>query len=263
MPKAIVKTVMAVKPGDLRRNLAQIKKAVDSASSLTRQLLAFSRKQVFHPRILDLNAVVLETQKLLGRLVGGHIEFFTSLHPQLGHVRVDPVQVEQVLVNLVLNARDAMPQCGKLTIATSNVDLEEGAKSKHAIVPAGNYVVLSVTDNGSGMDEETQSHIFEPFYTTKELGKGTGLGLATVYGIVKQSGGFIWVYSEPGQGTTIKVYLPRVDSAPRPLPLENSRSEVRKGTETVFTGGECSILANLGQRVFEKQRLRSAGRRER
>jgi two-component system, cell cycle sensor histidine kinase and response regulator CckA len=236
------------------RNLAQIKKAVDSASSLTRQLLAFSRKQVFHPRILDLNAVVLETQKLLGRLVGGHIEFFTSLHPQLGHVRVDPVQVEQVLVNLVLNARDAMPQCGKLTIATSNVDLEKDAKSKRAIAPAGNYVVLSVTDNGSGMDEETQSHIFEPFYTTKELGKGTGLGLATVYGIVKQSGGFIWVYSEPGQGTTIKVYLPRVDSASTPLPLENSRSEVRKGTETVLLVENAASL-----RTLAKEFLKSSG----
>jgi two-component system, cell cycle sensor histidine kinase and response regulator CckA len=229
------------------RNLAQIKKAVDSASSLTRQLLAFSRKQVFHPRVLDLNAVVLETQKLMGRLIGGHIELFTSLNPQLGHVRVDPVQIEQVLLNLVLNARDAMPQCGKLAIATSNVDLEEGARSKRAIVPAGNYVVLSVTDTGCGMDEETQSRIFEPFYTTKELGKGTGLGLATVYGIVKQSGGFIWVYSEPGQGTTIKVYLPRVDNPATPLPFENSRTEARRGSETVLLVENAESLRTLAK----------------
>jgi two-component system, cell cycle sensor histidine kinase and response regulator CckA len=236
------------------RNLAQIKKAVDSASSLTRQLLAFSRKQVFHPRVLDLNGVVLETQKLMGRLIGGHIELFTSLNPQLGHVRVDPVQMEQVLLNLVLNARDAMPTSGRLTIATSNVDLEEGAKSKRAIVPAGNYVVLSVTDNGCGMDEETQSRIFEPFYTTKELGKGTGLGLASVYGIVKQSGGFIWVYSEPGQGTTIKVYLPRVDNPATPLPFENSRTEVRRGSETVLLVENAESL-----RTLAKEFLKSSG----
>jgi len=236
------------------RNLAQIKKAVDSASSLTRQLLAFSRKQVFHPRVLDLNGVVLETQKLMGRLVGGHIELFTSLNPQLRHVRVDPVQMEQVLLNLVLNARDAMATSGKLTIATSNVDLEEGARSKRAIVPAGNYVVLSVTDNGCGMDEETQSRIFEPFYTTKELGKGTGLGLASVYGIVKQSGGFIWVYSEPGQGTTIKVYLPRVDNPATPLPFENSRPEARRGTETVLLVENAESL-----RTLAKELLKSSG----
>jgi len=236
------------------RNLAQIKKAVDSASSLTRQLLAFSRKQVFHPRVLDLNGVVLETQKLMGRLVGGHIELFTSLNPQLGHVRVDPVQMEQVLLNLVLNARDAMPASGKLTIATSNVDLEEGARSKRAIVPAGNYVVLSVTDNGCGMDEETQSRIFEPFYTTKELGKGTGLGLASVYGIVKQSGGFIWVYSEPGQGTTLKVYLPRVDNSPAPLSFENSSAEARRGSETVLLVENAESL-----RTLAKEFLKSSG----
>jgi len=236
------------------RNLTQIKKAVDSASSLTRQLLAFSRKQVFHPRILDLNGVVVETKKMLGRLVGENIEFFTSLLPTLGNVRVDPVQIEQVLVNLVLNARDAMPQGGKLTIETGNLELEEGAKSKRAIVPAGNYVVLSVTDNGCGMDEEAQSRIFEPFYTTKELGKGTGLGLATVYGIVKQSGGFIWVYSELGQGTTIRVYLPRVENSPAPLSFANPRTEVRQGTETVLLVENTEPLRNLA-----KELLKSSG----
>jgi PAS domain S-box-containing protein len=236
------------------RNLAQIKKAVDSASSLTRQLLAFSRKQVFHQRILDLNAVVAETRKMLGRLVGDQIEFFTSLHPALGNVRVDPVQLEQVLVNLVLNARDAMSQGGKLTIETKNVDLEERARSKRAIVPAGKYVVFSVTDNGCGMDEEAQSRIFEPFFTTKELGKGSGLGLATVYGIVKQSGGFIWVYSELGQGTTIRVYLPRVDSTPTPLSSGNLRTEVRQGSETVLLVENTESVRNLA-----KELLKSSG----
>jgi PAS domain S-box-containing protein len=233
------------------KNLTQIKKAVDSAASLTRQLLAFSRKQVFHPRILDLNAIVIETEKLLGRLIGEHIEFFSALHPALGHVRVDPVQVEQVLVNLVLNARDAMPQGGKLTIETANVELGEGFRTRHAIVPAGNYVVLSVTDNGCGMDEETQSRIFEPFYTTKELGKGTGLGLATVYGIVKQSGGFIWVYSEPRQGTTFKVYLPRVDSAALPLPSVNIQAEIRKGTETILLVENAEPLRTLAKEFLK------------
>jgi two-component system cell cycle sensor histidine kinase/response regulator CckA len=233
------------------KNLAQIKKAVDCASSLTRQLLAFSRKQVFHPQILDLNAVVLETRKLLGRLIGGHIELFTSLHPQLGSVRVDPVQAEQVLVNLVLNARDAMPRGGKLTIETGNVYLEDGARSKRAIVPAGHYVVLSVTDNGCGMDEEAQNRIFEPFYTTKELGKGAGLGLASVYGTVKQSGGFIWVYSELEQGTTIRVYLPRVDHSPTPLAFENPRTELRQGTETVLLVENAESLRNLAKEFLK------------
>lgn len=233
------------------KNLAQIKKAVDSATSLTRQLLAFSRKQVFHPRSLDLNAVVVETRKMLGRLVGENIEFFTSLHPSLGNVRVDPVQFEQVLVNLVLNARDAMSQGGKLTIETKNVELEEGAQSRRAIVPAGKYVVLSVTDNGCGMDEEAQSRIFEPFYTTKELGKGSGLGLATVYGIVKQSGGFIWVYSELSQGTTIRVYLPRVDSSPTPLSLGNARTEIRQGSETVLLVENTESLRNLAKELLK------------
>jgi PAS domain S-box-containing protein len=236
------------------KNVTQIKKAVDSATSLVRQLLAFSRKQVFHPRTLDLNAIVVETEKLLGRLIGEHVEFFSSLHPALGSVRVDPVQIEQVLVNLVLNARDAMPQGGKLIIATNNVDLEQDYRSKHSSIPAGKYVVLAVTDNGSGMDEETQHRIFEPFYTTKELGKGTGLGLATVYGIVKQSGGSIWVYSEPGQGTTFKIYFPRVDQA---LAAESSRKvqpDLQSGTETVLLVENSEPL-----RALAREFLKSSG----
>jgi PAS domain S-box-containing protein len=227
------------------KSVNQIKKATDSAASLTRQLLAFGRKQVFHPQTLDLNAIVVESEKLLGRLIGEHIEFFTALDPTLGKVFVDPVQIEQVLVNLILNARDAMPQGGKLTIETSNIDLEEENESKRSLIPPGSYVMFAMTDTGCGMDDETQSRIFEPFYTTKELGKGTGLGLATVYGIVKQSGGFIWVYSEHGRGTTFKVYLPRVENSvtdPRP---SNRQADACKGTETVLLVEDAEPLRAL------------------
>jgi two-component system cell cycle sensor histidine kinase/response regulator CckA len=227
------------------KSVAQIRKATDSAASLTRQLLAFSRKQVFHPQTMDLNAIVVETEKLLGRLIGEHIEFFTALDPALGNVRVDPLQIEQVLVNLILNARDAMPQGGKLTIETSNIELEEKHKSKRSIIPAGRYVMFAVTDTGCGMDEETQSRIFEPFYTTKELGKGTGLGLATVYGIVKQSGGFIWVYSELGCGTTFKVYLPRFDDTNVRARSSKQQMEASKGTETILLVEDAEPLRTL------------------
>ncbi|MFI5072404.1 MAG: PAS domain S-box protein [Terriglobales bacterium] len=226
------------------KSITQIKKATDSAASLTRQLLAFSRKQVFHPQTLDLNTIVVESEKLLGRLIGEHIEFFTALDPTLGNVRVDPVQIEQVLVNLILNARDAMPQGGKLTIETSNIDLEESYESKRSLIPAGSYAMVAITDTGCGMDEETQSRIFEPFYTTKELGKGTGLGLATVYGIVKQSGGFIWVYSEHGRGSTFKVYLPRVENSVTPLPGKQ-QIDACKGTETVLLVEDAEPLRAL------------------
>jgi two-component system cell cycle sensor histidine kinase/response regulator CckA len=235
-------------------HVTQIRKAADSAAALTRQLLAFSRKQVFHPRTLNLNAIVVETKELLGRLIGEHIEFFTALDPTLGHVLVDPVQIEQVLMNLVLNARDAMPQGGELTIETSNIHLEEKHESKRSFVPAGNYVLFAVTDTGCGMNEETQSRIFEPFNTTKELGKGTGLGLATVYGIVKQSGGFIWVYSENGRGTTFKVYLPRVDNALTPPRPGEQLMGVQTGTETVLLVEDSEPL-----RVLIKEILKDSG----
>ena len=242
-------------------NVTQIKKAADSAAALTRQLLAFSRKQVFHPQYLDLNAIVVDTEKLLGRLIGEHIELFTSLDPTLGQVFADPVQIEQVLMNLVLNARDAMPQGGKLTIETSNINLEEKHESKRSFVPAGKYVLFAVTDTGCGMDEETQNRIFEPFYTTKELGKGTGLGLATVYGIVKQSGGFIWVYSECGRGTTFKVYLPRADRIPTPPRPSKQLMSVQNGTETVLLVEDAEplrvlikeILMNCGYKVLDAE----------
>ena len=235
----------ALQPGEpAMRSVTQIRKAADSAAALTRQLLAFSRRQVFHPQVVDLNTIVTETERLLARVIDEHVEFCTALDPALGRVLVDPVQVEQVIINLVLNARDAMPEGGKLTIETTNLDLQEDHQSKLSQIPAGKYVMLALTDTGCGMNEETQSRIFEPFYTTKEMGKGTGLGLATVYGIVKQSGGFIWVYSEEGRGTTFKVYFPRVAG-----PLTEARSsrhiEISKGTETILVVEDAEPLRAL------------------
>ncbi|HUY13578.1 MAG TPA: PAS domain S-box protein [Terriglobia bacterium] len=199
-----------------RRGLEEIRKAGERAASLTRQLLAFSRRQVLAPQVMDLNDVIGNVNKMLRRLIGEDIELVTVLRPGISPVKADPGQIEQVLVNLVVNARDALPQGGVLSVETESVEFNESVAGRHAVpIPPGEYVMLAVADNGCGMDAETQSHIFEPFFTTKEQGKGTGLGLATVYGIVKQSGGFIWVYSEPGQGSTFKVYLPAVrDAAP-------------------------------------------------
>jgi PAS domain S-box-containing protein len=231
--------------GPALRSLTQIKKAVESAASLTRQLLTFSRKQLFHPRVLDLNLTVVETEKLLGRLIGEHIELVATLDPALGHVLADPFQVEQVLVNLVLNARDAMPQGGKLTIETSNADLEETNPTRRSMVPPGKYVLLAVTDTGVGMSPETQSRIFEPFFTTKAFGEGTGLGLATVYGIVKQSGGFIWVYSEQGCGTRFKIYFPREDRPLTPSLSSNFCLDSCRGTETVLLVEDAEPLRAL------------------
>ncbi|HKD50014.1 MAG TPA: ATP-binding protein [Candidatus Acidoferrum sp.] len=244
----------ALQPGDPAiRNVTQIRKAADSAAALTRQLLAFSRRQVFHPQVVNLNAIVTETERLLTRLIDEHIEFHTALDHALGRVSVDPIQVEQVIINLVLNARDAMPKGGKLTIETCNVDLAEDQQSKLSQIPAGKYVVLALTDTGCGMNEETQCRIFEPFYTTKEMGKGTGLGLATVYGIVKQSGGFIWVSSEEGRGTTFKVYFPRVAS-PLTEARQGRHTESSKGTETILVVEDAEPL-----RALTKEFLKDSG----
>jgi PAS domain S-box-containing protein len=217
----------------LRKNCEQITKAGQSAASLTRQLLAFSRQQVLEPRVLDLNAVVVHVEKMLRRLIGENIELTTALSPTLGRVKADQGQIEQVIINLAVNARDAMSNGGMLTIETADVDLDENYVRRHPLQPPGPYVLLTVSDTGEGMDADTQARIFEPFFTTKEMGKGTGLGLATVYGVVKQSGGFIWVYSEVGHGTAFKIYLPRTEEgvgSDRPI---RSTTSLR-GTETVL-----------------------------
>jgi len=193
-----------------RSYVTQIKKAGDRAATLTRQLLAFSRKQVLAPQVLDLNCVVANINKMLRRLIGEDIELVAVPCPGLGCVKADPGQIEQVIMNLAVNARDAMPQGGRLTIETSNINLDEGSPGNSPYVVSGPYVMLAVTDTGIGMSPEVKARIFEPFFTTKEQGKGTGLGLAMVYGIVKQSGGYIWVDSEPGKGTTFKICLSRI-----------------------------------------------------
>ena len=195
----------------LSDSTAQIKSAAGRAAGITRQLLAFSRKQVLSPRVINLNDVVLNIDSLLRRLIGEDIEVFTVPANDLGSVKADPGQIEQVIMNLALNSRDAMPNGGKLMLETSNAILDDSYVRQHQPVEPGRYVMLAVSDTGSGMSPETLTRIFEPFYTTKEVGKGTGLGLSMVYGIVKQSGGYVWVYSEPNQGTTFKIYLPRVD----------------------------------------------------
>jgi len=216
------------------RKIDQIKKAADRAAGLTRQLLAFSRMQVMQPRVIDLNATVNEMGKMLPRLIGEDIELSILIKPDLGRVKADLGQVEQIILNLAVNARDAMPDGGKLLIETMNIDLDEEYARRHPPTSPGRFVMLAVTDTGVGMDADTQAHIFEPFFTTKEKGKGTGLGLATVYGVVKQSGGFIWVYSELGKGTSFKIYLPRVDELPDTDRDKKRAEDSPRGTGTIL-----------------------------
>ena len=216
------------------RKIEQIDRSADRATALTRQLLAFSRMQVLQPRPISLNSVVEEMGKLLPRLIGEDIELIVRPTADLGTIRADASQMEQIIMNLAVNARDAMPNGGKLIIETQNIELDHYYREAHPIVQPGRYVLLSVSDNGTGMDAETQAHIFEPFFTTKEQGKGTGLGLATVYGVVKQSGGFVWVYSEISKGTTFKIYLPRVDEAAAAIVGASLPAQVLRGTETVL-----------------------------
>ena len=231
--------------------LEEIRKAASRAASLTRQLLAFSRKQVLQPKILELNAIVAEMEKMLARVIGENIELRTALQTDLGNVEADPGQVEQVIMNLAVNARDAMPAGGKLTIETSNAYLDETYTRHHVGSIPGPYVMLAVSDTGVGMDEETQSHIFEPFFTTKALHKGTGLGLSTVYGIVKQSGGNIWVYSEVDRGTTFKVYLPRTDKGADEYKHTDLEANLLRGNETVLLVEDAEMLRQLAREVLE------------
>lgn len=240
-----------LKEGDpIYRDVLEIEKAGERAASLTRQLLAFSRKQVLEPQILDLNQTLAGMEHMLRRLVGENIEIQQILNPDLGWVKADPGQLEQVIMNLAVNARDAMPTGGKLTIETANVELDARYAREHAVVTPGSYVLLAITDTGSGMDEATRRRLFEPFFTTKGRGKGTGLGLSTSYGIVKQSDGYIWGYSEPGQGSSFKVYLPRLmdDASPATTDLETEAST--EGTETILVVEDDEVVGNVAARML-------------
>jgi PAS domain S-box-containing protein len=234
----------------LKGKVEQILKAGERAAGLTRQLLAFGRKQVLQPRILDLNDVVSGMEKMLPRVIGEDVELVTVLAPDLGSVKADPGQVDQILMNLAVNARDAMPAGGRITIETRNADLDERYAGTHAPAQAGPYVMLAVTDTGAGMDAATQARIFEPFFTTKGVGEGTGLGLSTVYGIVKQSDGYVWVYSEVGVGTTFKIYLPRVDEAAQ-LAREERPGALAGGTETVLLVEDEESLREMLREILD------------
>jgi CheY-like chemotaxis protein len=228
--------------------LEQIRRAADRAASLTQQLLAFSRKQVLQPKVLDLNEAVSDVQKMLSRVIGEDIELIARLHPSLVPVKADPGQVEQVLMNLAINARDAMPHGGKLTMETWNLEVGEELVRDLELAP-GRYVMLTVTDSGHGMEAATLSHVFEPFFTTKPMGKGTGLGLATVYGIVKQSGGSIQVESQAGRGTTFRIYLPASEGATRKLQETRPGATVAGGKETILLAEDEPDLRELA-RIF-------------
>jgi len=235
----------------VREDVEEISKAASRAADLTRQLLAFSRKQMLQPVPLDLNQIVTDIDKMLRRLIGEDIELVTACSRSIDLVNADPGQVEQVIVNLAVNARDAMPHGGSLTIETANVALAEAYMAAHSVVEPGSYVLLAVSDTGSGMDAAVQARVFEPFFTTKPKGQGTGLGLATVYGIVKQSGGYIWLYSELGRGTTFKVYLPRIDApveSTRPAPVIPASL---RGSEAILLVEDQEEVRKLVRRMLE------------
>jgi signal transduction histidine kinase/ActR/RegA family two-component response regulator len=239
----------------LRRNAEQIQTASQRATSLTRQLLAFSRKQMLAPKVISVQSILGDMERILRRLIGEDIQLETSSAPDVGLIKADRSQIEQVILNLAVNARDAMPQGGRLTIETANVDLDASYARSPVVLAPGKYVMLAVTDNGCGMDAETQTHIFEPFFTTKEKGKGTGLGLATVYGIVKQSGGYVWVYSEPGRGTSFKIYLPMVEN------VEESGRDNRGDAQSSGRGTETILLVEdeKGVRELAREYLELSG----
>ncbi len=243
----------AIEDKSLRNGIEEIKKAGEKAASLTRQLLAFSRKQIIKPEVLDINIVVNETKKMLKRVIGEDIEFQTVLEPRLWKVYADFGQIDQIIINMVINARDAMPQGGKLTIDTTNADLNKNYFHEHDIEEEpGPYVILAVSDTGSGMDKETRERIFEPFFTTKEVGKGTGLGLSTIYGIVKQNNGFVWVYSEPGQGSTFKIYLPKMKNDAENAEKKQTPVDDPGGSETVLVVEDDDFLRNMAQNALRR-----------
>ena len=230
---------------ELQADAEEVRKAADRAASLTRQLLAFSRRQVLQPQTLSLNEAVVDMERMLRRLIGEDVELVTDTEPDLAAVEADPGQIEQMIANLVVNARDAMPAGGRLVLRTANVDVN-GHPRTEPQMRAGSYVLLSVSDSGTGMDTETQSRMFEPFFTTKDVGKGTGLGLATVYGIVKQSGGYIWVTSAPGAGTTFDIFLPRAERPSEETPARPALPRpARAGTETVLVVEDERLVRDL------------------
>jgi PAS domain S-box-containing protein len=239
---------------ELRSLTQEIARAAERATALTRQLLAFSRKQMLAPKVMDLNAVITENLKMLTRMIGEDIDLVMIPGSGVGSVKADPSQVEQVIMNLAVNARDAMPRGGKLTIETANVTLDEGYARVHTPARPGEYVMLAISDTGSGMDADTQAHIFEPFFTTKGT-KGTGLGLSTVYGIVKQSDGYIWVYSEPDKGTTFKIYLPRVTANGEPVPIQTPTMAADSAPvrETVLVVEDENTLRHLTRQYLANQ----------
>ncbi len=237
----------------LREDIVEIKKAADRAGNLTRQLLAFSRRQIMEMKVIDLNALLRELEKMLRRVMGEDVELITVLDEHLGKIKMDPGQMEQVVLNLAINARDAMPSGGKFFIETTNVCLDEEYTRAHIGIEAGQHVMLSVTDTGSGMSLQVKERLFEPFFTTKEKGKGTGLGLSTVYGIIKQSSGNIWVYSEAGRGSTFKIYLPRVDEEADNLTRRDDTVSMLYGNETVLLVEDEPSVRGLAARVLRKQ----------
>ena len=240
----------------IQKEIEVIRNAASRASALTHQLLAFSRRQVLAPKVLDLNAVINNLLPMLQRLIGEDINLGTKLQTDLGNVRADPSQIEQVVMNLAVNARDAMAQGGKLLIETQNADIDEVYARQHIPTQPGRYVMMVVSDNGTGMDRETQARIFEPFFTTKEQGKGTGLGLATVYGIVKQSGGYIWVDSEVGHGTTFRIYIPRVDEALTPERPAKTAIVPAGVSETILLVEDEEIVRSLAREILESHGYR-------
>lgn len=243
-----------LRPEDsVHRYITQVKKAGEQSAALTRQLLAFSRKQLLQLKVLDLNALIADLKIMLQRMIGESIALHLRLHPELGHVRADPGQLEQVLVNLVVNARDAMPNSGTLTLETGNVDIDEAYACARPPMLAGPYVRLVVADTGHGMDAKTQARMFEPFFTTKERGKGTGLGLSTVYGIIKQSGGYIWVDSTPGQGTTFTIDLPRVEASLEPVRLPERSTPPYRSAATVLLVEDEEMVRAVARDTLQAQ----------